>query len=440
MHEFASRRTQWADESENARVCTRAEGGTSAIPAEAGGIVKNRVLMVMTRDIPQHVSNGRERTLRFIWNAIGDEMEVAEFKIRSVFEDGGWSGKLGAVARVAIGVLRAEPCALQVAMFWRARKRAELLRVVEASAPDVIYFDGIRMVDYATLVGRRFPHCRIVVDFDDLMSRRAGILRAHDFPLSAGYLARSIPRPFVRLANASIVRKAFLRYEEFALRRQERAAIRASNAVTLVSTEDAGALRARLTDDEAAKAHVIAPPLSSRTPVRFPATPLRFVFIGSDAQLQNRLAIEYLIRLWARVAPASPLVIFGRMVGRYDPVPNVVFAGFAQSQAEVYTGCSIALCPAFLRGGIKSKVLEAISYGCVPVGNDAAYEGLGFHDDALAMTEPRLERFVTAPDEDLPNVVAAATRFAEYCDQHFSMSRFGQRWREVIAPMPDGSR
>ncbi|RXV69730.1 glycosyltransferase [Burkholderia stabilis] len=401
-----------------------------------GPLVKSRVLMVMTRDIPQEVTNGRERTLSFIRKALGDQTEVAEFKIRSVFEDGGLRAKIGAAVRVGWSVLRGAPCALQVAMFSHPSKRTALLRAVDAFKPDVIYFDGIRLVEYAILVRRNVPACRIVVDFDDLMSRRANILREQDFPLSAGYLEKSIPGPFVRLANARMIRNAFLGYEAFALKRQERAAIGSSNAVTLVSAEDAHSLRMSLTDDEAVKTHVIAPPMNSLKPVRHPAAPFRFVFIGSDRQLQNRLAIEYLVELWARVRPATPLVIFGRMTGRYDPVPNVEFAGFAPTQADVYTGSSIALCPAFLRGGIKSKVLEAISYGCVPVGNEAAYEGLGFHDDALAMSEARLERFVAEPSADLVRVVEAATRFAAYCEQHFSMSVFDRRWRDVIAPTP----
>ncbi len=400
-------------------------------------LVKNRVLMVMTRDIPQDVSNGRERTLRFIRNAIGDHTEVAEFKIRSVFEEGGIGAKIGAAVRVGWSVLRGAPCALQVAMFSHPRKRTALLRVIDAFKPDVIYFDGIRLVDYAILVRHRVPGCRIVVDFDDLMSRRANILREQDFPLSAGYLEKSLPGPFVRLANARLIRNALLGYEAYALKRQECEAIGASHAVTLVSTEDAHALRCSLTDAEAMKTHVIAPPMNALLPVRHPVTPFRFVFIGSDRQLQNRLAIEYLVALWARVRPATPLVIYGRMAGRYDPVPNVEFAGFAPTQADVYTPCSIALCPAFLRGGIKSKVLEAVSYGCVPVGNEAAFEGLGFHDDTLAMSESQLERFIVEPAAELDRVVEAAMRFAAYCEQRFSAPVFDRRWRKLIAPPPD---
>ncbi len=80
-------------------------------------------------------------------------------------------------------------------MFSHPQKGRELLEAIRAFKPDVIYFDGIRLVDYAALVRFNLPGCRIIMDFDDLMSRRATILREADFPLSAGYLAKSIPRP-----------------------------------------------------------------------------------------------------------------------------------------------------------------------------------------------------------------------------------------------------
>src|ERR1700709_2316164 len=164
--------------------------------------MQKRVLMVLTRDIPQDASNGRERTLRFIRDAIGADIEVSEFKIRSVFETGSMLAKLGAGLRLLQGLVTGVPCALQVAMFSHGRKGRELLDAIDAFKPDVVYFDGIRLVDYASLVRCELPATRILTDFDDLMSRRANILREADFPLSAGYLTKSIPGPIVRMVNS----------------------------------------------------------------------------------------------------------------------------------------------------------------------------------------------------------------------------------------------
>lgn len=396
--------------------------------------MKKRVLMVMTRDIPRTSSNGRERTLRFIRDAIGADAELRELKIRSVLETGTLASKLRAGLRVLEGLISAKPCALQVAIFADGQGRRQLVDAIESFRPDVLYFDGIRMIDYAAFVRRHYPDKRIISDLDDLMSRRASILRAADFPLSAGYLTKSIPKPAMALVNSRFVRSLLLRYEEYALKGHERLAATCSDAVTLVSATDADALMWMLPDAMKKRVHVIAPPIGSVKAVTRPVDPVRFVFIGADSQLQNRLAIQYLVATWKRLALRVPLVIYGGMTGQYEAVPNVTFAGFAPSLDDVYTPNSIALCPTFLRGGIKSKVLEAISFGCVPVGNDAAYEGLNFTDKALAMNDLRLEQFFADPHADLDEVMVAARRFAEYCERNFSLPVFTGRWTDLLSP------
>lgn len=396
--------------------------------------MRKRVLMVMTRDIPRAASNGRERTLRFIREAIGMDAEVHELKIHSVFETGTLVSKLRAGLRIVEGMLAGKPCALQVAMFASVDGKRRLIERIEEFKPDVVYFDGIRMVDYAAFVRQRYPSSYIISDLDDLMSRRAHILRTGNFPLSVGYLAKSIPAAVVSLINSRLARSLLLRYEEYALKGHERLAATASDAVTLVSTTDAEALERILPDAVKNRVHVIAPPIDSVKPIARPADPVRFVFVGADSQLQNRLAIQYLLASWKQLELRLPLVIYGRMSGQYEPVPNVTFAGFAPTLGEVYTRSSIALCPTFLRGGIKSKVLEAISFGCVPVGNDAAYEGLNFDDAALAMEDSRLQRFLAAPDADLDEVMAAATRFAAFCERNFSLPVFARRWSDLLRP------
>jgi hypothetical protein len=388
----------------------------------------------MTRDIPQAASNGRERTLRFIREAIGMNADVRELKIRSVFETGTLVSKLRAGMRIVEGLLTGRPCALQVAMFASGDGKRRLIETIEEFKPDVIYMDGIRLVDYAAFVRRRYPESRIISDLDDLMSRRANILRSGNFALSVGYLAKSIPAAVVSLINSRLARNLLLRYEEYALKGHERLAAASSNAVTLVSTTDADALKRILPDAMKNRVQVIAPPIDSVKPVMRPAQPVRFVFVGADSQLQNRLAIEYLLASWKQLELCFPLVIYGRMSGQYEPVPNVTFAGFAPSLGEVYTSNSIALCPTFLRGGIKSKVLEAISFGCVPVGNGAAYEGLNFDDAALAMEDARLKHFLADPDAHLNEVLDAATRFAAFCERNFSLPVFARRWGDLLGP------
>lgn len=340
--------------------------------------------------------------------------------------------KLGALSRLVRGILSGAPCALQVAMFSHRRHASVLAEAIKSFAPDVIYIDGIRLVDQLPHIRRLMGGRPVIVDFDDLMSRRATALRRASLPLSAGYLTKSVPTSVMKLINGRMLRNALLRYEAFCLARQEREAVEAAHAVTLVSTTDAAALSCALDARAHLKVHVIAPPVSTVRDLMRPVHPLRFVFIGSDRQLQNRLSIEYLCDIWRRVTPEVELVIYGRMVHQYQPAPNVRFAGFAPSQADVYTENSVALCPSFLAGGIKSKVMEAIAHGCVPLGNETAFEGLGFHEPALAMNATGFERFVANPWAHMDAALQAAERFAAWCETEHSLTQFTMRWRHLL--------
>jgi hypothetical protein len=353
-----------------------------------------------------------------------------------VFETPGVVPKLGAFARLARGLVSGAPCALQIAMFSDRHHMGALAQAIKSIGPDVIYIDGIRLVDHLPLIAKLAQGLPIIVDFDDLMSRRARALRETHMPLSAGYLTRFIPSPFMRLVNSRALRDAMLRYEAFCLARQEREAVEIAHAVTLVSHTDAAALGQALDARGMRKVHVIAPPVATVRGLMRPLHPLRFVFIGSDSQLQNRLSIEYLREVWKRVAPNLELVIYGRMVRQYEPVLNVRFAGFAPTQADVYTEHSIALCPAFLAGGIKSKVMEAIAHGCVPIGNAMAFEGLGFHDPVLAMDDAQFESFIVNPWPRMDEALQAAERFALWCAEEHSVTAFTTRWRNLMSLPP----
>ena len=95
-----------------------------------------RVLMVMTRDIPETATNGRERTLRFIREAIGSDIELHEFKLRSVLETPGVLPKFRAAVRLAQGLGSGTPCALQVAMFSDRHQTKALAQAIRSAERD----------------------------------------------------------------------------------------------------------------------------------------------------------------------------------------------------------------------------------------------------------------------------------------------------------------
>jgi glycosyltransferase involved in cell wall biosynthesis len=63
------------------------------------------------------------------------------------------------------------------------------------------------------------------------------------------------------------------------------------------------------------------------------------------------------------------------MTRTYEASGDVVFCGFAESLEQVYRPGSILLLARSVRGGIKTKILEAFEHGVPTIGTPSAFEG-----------------------------------------------------------------
>lgn len=292
----------------------------------------------------------------------------------------------------------------------------------------VVYLDGIRTIHVLERLRSRLPRTRLIVDFDDLMSRRMDALMDAGEGLSAGYLSDRVPQWGQRLAQTS---NTGLRYERGALRRWEIRVCELADEVVLLSPVEAEMLNGRLPRSARATIRVVPPPQDT---IRGPQTlvaPLRFVFIGMDTLTQNRLAIEYLLDLWQRLSPPTPLHIFGRMSHDWPATPNVFFRGYAGSLDEVYDQHSVLLSPSLLRGGIKTKVLEAFAWGTPVVGNTATFEGMDLPDYPI---DDSVERIILDVQSDarLKQLNLAARIGNDYVRRHHDPGTFANTWRTII--------
>src|SRR5690606_26730862 len=91
-------------------------------------------------------------------------------------------------------------------------------------------------------VRRRFPEVALVVDIDDLLSRRFDEMLERRLPLSLGYLDGTLPRQVARMTASSMLARAVLRYERMALRHAEREVMRLADRVVLVNRHEANLL------------------------------------------------------------------------------------------------------------------------------------------------------------------------------------------------------
>jgi len=397
-----------------------------------------RIAMVVTRDLAaEGVPSGRHRTVRHVAAALEERGAVTPLRLPNLLERRRVGNLLRAGLTFALALVRGRPLPLQCLLFATASARRDLAARIAADPPEVLYLDGVRLYLLLRDLRPRLGTVRVVVDFDDLMSRRMALLRDLRLPLSLGYLRGLVPGPLRRLLESRALAALVTGYEAAALRRVEREMVGMSDAVVLVSAADARALADSLPDPGAARRiHAIPPPAEISGPLGGLAPPLRFVFIGTDRQMQNRLTIDRLVDLWRRLAPAAELHLFGPQTrARPAPdVPGVVWHGYVDRLGAVYDGHSVLLAPAVLGGGVKTKVIEALAHGCPAAGNAVTFEGLALPAYPLCLDDAALEALVTNPEAHLETLRTAARIGFAFVRRELSAERYRARWREVLSP------
>lgn len=393
-----------------------------------------RVVMVSTRELDVPRMDGRLRVAHAIRASLDEGTDLSVIRLRSALTDVTVRRVWECSMAWAASVLRGVPLPLQCALFAGASD----IRSVVAQIPDdcvAVYADGVRTYSLIAYLRRRRPDLHIVVDLDDLMSRRMSLLLQASQPLSPGYLMRLLPKPLRVLAMSSLIGQLIVRYERRTLRTIESKLAPLVNALVLLSSEDAKVLIEQSGEQIRPSVEVIPPPTTLVSlPVR-PQKPVRFVFIGSDTQTQNRLTIDYLVDLWRRRNLTAPLVFYGLWMRDIPLPPHVVSAGYAEELIQVYDGSSVLLTPSLIAGGVKTKVLEAFAHGVAVIGNSITFESMETGDYPLRVDdEEELVRLLTDPDDQADRFEDAAKAGADYIKRVHSPEAFGVRWRAIMTP------
>jgi hypothetical protein len=255
-----------------------------------------------------------------------------------------------------------------------------------SSSSTIIYVDGVRLAQHGRALRARVGG-RLLIDFDDLMSRRvARMLRNHE-EVSFGGFVRFVPQSVQMLVQKiGPLRTLLLGFEKRLLRRAELEAALTADAIGFASAHEAKLFR-RFQRRYASRANpdylVLGPSTRQMGEAaadilrQRPPQELRFIFIGSDSQQQNRITIQAIVDLARDNALALPVYIYGRMTRNYEQADNVMFCGFSETLSQVYRPGSILLMARSVRGGIKSKVIEAFEHGVPTIGTSSALEGFG---------------------------------------------------------------
>lgn len=389
------------------------------------------VLLVWSRPTPGVAASGRDGIVRVLRDALSGSVDLMEHCYASSLDEVSGVRKIWVLLKVVFCALVTRT-PLQVAMFGSRQQDKKLIEVIERSRPVVVYFDTVRCARAYRTVKAQFPSIRTVVDFDDLMSRRYEEQARYALreTLSLGYADAKVGYRIARILSKSRFLPMVLAREAFRLRSVESRTARGADNIVLLSNVEVAVLGSRLHESLRSRVLTIPPPFLERAEMSQGRLPFRFVFVGSDTLLQNALAIDYLVEMWRECRPRSELVIYGRQVRQRDATENVRFAGFEASYSNIYTESTISLAPAFIRGGIKTKVAEALAFGCPVVANEAAFEGFPPSMLQLAVfgDDTTMRRLVAEPGAFADQLYAASARAREDLLRTWSMEEFRRKW------------
>jgi glycosyltransferase involved in cell wall biosynthesis len=403
-------------------------------PGALEPLEKKTVVAFWTRNLDFERPVGRLKTAKSIRGALRESYKTNEVVLDILKNGRSLKNMARGALSLAWSLVSLKPLPLQCALFG-AFDPSKML----AGAPcksDLIYSDGVRTLLLLRELRARSPDAHIVCDFDDLMSRRMKFWLETDAGISLGYIEKLLSPALVRLLARGPLARALIAYERYSLRRAEQEIVRLCDAVVLVSSADANDLREQSPSNQRTKIHVIRPPVSvQRAPTPL-ALPLRFVFVGTDKLLQNRLTINRLIELWQNEKPEVSLHIYGQQHGKPEVIPpNVIFHGFVDDIQEVYDGNSILITPSLVGGGIKTKVLEAFSYGAPVVGNAMTFEGMDLNSYQMILeSEESMRALLREPQKYLDELNRAAEAGYAYVESELNPRDFNEAWQKLFAP------
>jgi glycosyltransferase involved in cell wall biosynthesis len=405
-----------------------------AVPSESP---RPTIVLVSTRELSRRSMAGRYDVAYAIHTVLNECSNLLVLRLPNVLTEITVSRLANTAFGWLKGLLIGPALPFQCALFANSVDHRRLLDAIPDDVTSV-YLDGVRCYGFLVRLRRERPDLRIVVDFDDLMSRRMALLLQARQSLSPGYLTLRLPKVLQRLMSSPFIGRAIVRYERSALTRVERRVAALADSIVFLSSEDAKVFTAQLGRPLRASIEVIAPPTGPVVQSRPFVAPSRFVFVGSETQTQNRLTINYLKELWRRYDITTPLVLVGYRWRDTPLPPNVTAAGYMEELSDVYDGRSVLLTPSFIGGGIKTKVLEAFAHGAPVIGNPLTFEAMALDDYPLNVTEEQaLVELIRHPDRHRETFARAAVVGGDYIRKFHDPGTFGARWRALMcAPTP----
>jgi len=270
---------------------------------------------------------------------------------------------------------------LQVAAYYRRKTHRIIRDFLRAEKPDVVFCDMVRVAEY----GIDGPG-RKGLSYDDLLSLRyrRQLPWVQYIPSVFGGFADKLPAGMKRLLDLKLIQKWLMAFESRLLDRYEKQLAPRFHHLVFTSPAEA-AYFGRLTRHRSC--HGI--PMNFDPEDRGEAPRVydtnKLVFVGKmDIPHNSSAVVWFCERLWPaikRLAPDATLYIVGKnpppevqqLPSRH---PGIVVTGEVADVKQFVEDAALMIAPLLFGTGIKTKILEAMSWGVPVVTSPVGGEGI----------------------------------------------------------------
>lgn len=282
--------------------------------------------------------------------------------------------QMASVQQIFANFLFRRSKSIQENLYYSDMSCIRIKEVVSSIKPDVIVFDMLRVAQFIDCVSDQV----VVVDLDDILSDRyLKMLKGNQRYSSLGTFADRVPK-FFRFFE-EVMRSFILSFEYKKTMYSEAVIAKKASSIILTSP-----LEARRFNEffKFEKAVGISQFINVNRPYYVRGENL--LFIGNLTTAQNLASLEFIVRdILPHVGFSFVKALL--VVGKYDKraidivgkeSEKIKLLGFVESLEEVVEDCCVAIMPVPYGTGIKTKILEAMSWGLPVITNSVGAEGL----------------------------------------------------------------
>ncbi|WP_235947112.1 glycosyltransferase [Paenibacillus glycinis] len=337
-------------------------------------------------------------------------------------------GFLEKLYNIAVHTLLLRRWPLQVSVFYNRKTHKEIKAIIDAEQPEFIIYDMVRVAEYWT----NGPNQKIL-SYDDLLSLRyqRQLQWFKYIPSVFGGFSNKLPQSLKRLTSLKFVQKWLIAYESRLLLTYEKRVAGRFQHLIFTSPKEADSFRQTVNHRSCHGIPMKFDPDLLKTEQRRNYDRNKLVFVGKMDIPHNSSAVFYFCEhIWHEVKLKMPEAMF-YIVGKNptkevkqleQKYPDVFVTGEVDDVERYVSDSALMIAPLLFGTGIKTKIIEAMSWGVPVVTNPVGSEGINAnHNEDL---------FICTTDEDMVNNVLLLLSNDEVNDRlsrnsiHYVLSHF----------------